>query len=238
MLRMFSIAFAIAIITSTSAEACRRCQTDAGVILDLPSCGFWQDKGQGDAATCEANRRGAEADTFDLCSAASRKRNVFIGGRKNDLLRIGKKGNSDWKVASLIRIQDGENYSCGGDVQSGDNFTAVMRGDNRDVLDIFQYQDSDNYTRITDRIHDGRGQRYVAGANYIARVYGNNGDIVKLYGFQSNGNIIQKARLIADGRGHGLTRLSDTDVGITYGKNKDIRVIPPALIIDRFDPVA
>ena len=143
---------------------------------------------------------------------------------KNDLLRIGKSGDFNWKNAFFVRIQDGNNYSCGGDVQSGDSFTAVMRGRNRDVLDIFQYQNSDKYTRITDRIHDGRGQRYVAGANYIARIYGNNGDIVKLYGFQSNGNIVQKARLIADGRGHGLTRLSDTDVGITYGRKKDIRV--------------
>ncbi|TCS46623.1 hypothetical protein EDD52_1672 [Primorskyibacter sedentarius] len=224
MFRKFYIAFTVAVVTATSAEACRRCQSDAGVILDLPSCGFWQDKGQGDTATCEANRRAAEADSFNLCGAASRQRNVFIGGRNNDLLRIGKKGDSNWKNAFFVRIQDGKNYSCGGDVQSGDTFTAVMRGRHRDVLDIFRYKGADSYIRITDRIHDGRGQRYVAGANYIARVYGNHGDIVKLYGFQSNGNIVQKARLIADGRGHGLTRLSETDVGITYGRNKDIRV--------------
>ena len=71
MLRMFYIAFAIAVVTSTSAEACRRCESDAGVILDLPSCGFWQDKGQGDAATCKSNHRASETDTFNLCGAAS-----------------------------------------------------------------------------------------------------------------------------------------------------------------------
>ena len=99
-----------------------------------------------------------------------------------------------------------------------------MRGRNRDVLDIFLYGPNSTYTRVIDRIHDGRGQQIVAGANYIARRYGNHGDIIKLYGIQSDGNILSAARLIADGKGHILTRLSNTDVGVTYGNNKDINV--------------
>lgn len=137
---------------------------------------------------------------------------------------LARRATTIGEMLFFVRIQDGRDYSCGGDVQSGDNSTAVMRGNHRDVLDIFLYQGTDNYKRITDRIHDGRGQTYVAGGNYIARVYRNNRDIVKLYGFQSNGSIIEKARLIADGRGHTLTRLSDTDVGVTYGRNNDIHV--------------
>jgi len=224
MLRTLALAMVIAVVTSTNASACRRCETDSGVIIDLPSCGFWKDHGSGDQATCDRNEAVMNADSFSLCGAASRNRNVFIGGRDNDLLRIGPKGDSNWKNAFFVRIQDGKNYSCGGDVQSGDNFTAVMRGRHRDVLDIFLYKEANTYSRITDRIHDGRGQRYVAGGNYIARIYGRHGDIVKLYGFQSNGNIVQKAQLIADGRGHILTRLSDTDVGVTYGRDKDIQL--------------
>lgn len=125
---------------------------------------------------------------------------------------------------AFFRIQDGDEYVCGRDVVSGQNFTALRYGNHRDLVDIFIHAGPNSFKRNTDRIQDGRGHGMAVGQNYVARLYGNHKDILKLYGIKADGTIVTKARLINDGRGHIMQRLSNTDVGLTYGRNKDINV--------------
>lgn len=175
------------------------------------------------SANAQAFRNGATNDPFWKCDTGGNRHEVWIGGENRDLIVLGELGSS---VSSgvLFRVQDGHGYVCGSDVVSGQNFTALRYGNRRDIVDIFIHSGSNRFQRNTDRIHDGRKHGMVVGQNYVARLYGNHKDILKLYGIKSDGTIVTKARFINDGREHILKWLSSTDVGLTYGRNKDINV--------------
>ncbi|UWQ31628.1 hypothetical protein K3555_13600 [Leisingera sp. M527] len=179
------------------------------------------------SALCDATdnilRWRATNDPFFQCTSGGSDHVAWLGGENLDLVALAKSFD-DFHQGSFYRVQDGEEYSCGRDFVSGRNFTALRYGRNRDILDIFIHNGNGEFSRHTDRIQDGRQHRVVVGQNFVARVYGRNRDIVKLYGITDDGSIISKARLIADGRGHILHVLSGSDVGVIYGRNKDIRV--------------
>lgn len=161
-------------------------------------------------------------DPFWKCKTGQSDHNAWIGGENRDLIVLGS--SDDINNGVFYRIQDGKEYSCGGDFGSGANFSALRYGRNRDIVDIFTHNGQGTWTRWTYRNQDGSNHDFVIGSNYVARLYGRNKDIIALYGIKAGEDIIAKARLIADGRGHILRKLSNTSVGLTYGRNKDINV--------------
>lgn len=226
---------------STALEAgrlgsCKRCVTNSGIEAHLwTNGGTFQfcegqnmnDGGDGNTTLCDAQagifRLRATNDPFWKCGTNASNHTIWIGGENADLIVVGKSAN-DINAGTFYRLQDGDEYRCGLDVASGSNFSVVKYGKNRDLLDIYVHDGNNGFARTTDNIFDGKWHAIEVGSNFVARLYGNNKDIIKLYGVRSNGKIEVKAAGIFDGRGHILHKLGPTMAGLTYGRNKDIRV--------------
>lgn len=174
-------------------------------------------------ATDNISRWQATNDPFFPCATGRSDHAAWLGGENLDLLVLAK-NLASFNKGVFYRIQDGEEYSCGGDFASGSNFSALRYGNHNDILDIYIHKGNGEFVRNIDRIQDGRQHKVVVGQNYVARIYGKNHDVIKLYGITAGGEIVSKARLVPDGRGHWIQRLSGTDVGVTWGQNKDINV--------------
>lgn len=162
-------------------------------------------------------------DPFWKCQTGTSDHTAWLGGENKDLVVLGLDA-SNINAGAFFRIQDGREYRCGIDFASGRNFSALRYGRKRDLLDIFTHDSKRTFTRTTYRIQDGAQHHVVFGDNYVARLYGRNKDILALYGITSKGEIVVKAHFVNDGRHHILEKLNGTDVGLTYGRKKDIRV--------------
>lgn len=174
-----------------------------------------------DAAEGIVRWRGTN-DPFWKCETRPANHHAWIGGENRDLVVISR--TTEINDGEFYRVQDGDEYSCGGDFSSEGNVSALRYGNNRDLLYIFHMDDQRTLRSWTHRIQDGAGHAVIVGSNFVARLYGRNKDILALYGLTANGDLVHKARFINDGRFHTLRRLSATDAGLTYGRNKDINV--------------
>lgn len=216
---------------------CKRCVTESGIVANIwtrgdPSLGFCQglnmsDGDRGDPLLCDAQagvyRFGSMNDPFFPCGINSSNHGAWIGGENDDLVVLSPDPD-DIGAGKLYRIEDGKGYRCGPDFVSGSNFSILKRGNYRDVVDLWVSDGSGSFRQETDRLQNGRYHALIAGQNYAAVLYGENKDILRIYGIRPNGTVDERANFINDGKQHTITKFSDTDFGITYGQNNDIRV--------------
>lgn len=241
--RFFLFAFlAIMVIAQGPAHAgklgvCKRCVTDSNIEAHLwtrgdGSLGFcsglnMNDGGDGDPLLCDAQagvvRFGQQNDPFWRCGINASSHGAWVGGENDDLVALSPEYDNI-RAGKIYRVQDGDGYRCGLDFVSGDNFSILKRGKNRDVIDLWVSDGQGGFRQDTDRLQDGKFHALIAGKNYAAVLYGQNKDILRIYGIRANGSVIEKAKLINDGREHTIHKLSDTDFGITYGQNDDVRL--------------
>ena len=216
---------------------CKRCVSESNIEAHLwtrgdGSLGFcsghnMNDGGDGDPRLCDVqagvSRFGPQNDPFWRCGINASSHGAWVGGENDDLVVLSPDSN-DIRGGTLYRIQDGDGYRCGPDFASGDNFSILKRGENRDVIDLWISDGQGGFRQETDRLQDGEFHALIAGQNYAAVLYGNNKDILRIYGISSDGAVIEKAQLIDNGQDHTIHKLSDTDFGITYGENNDVRL--------------
>lgn len=177
------------------------------------------------AARCDATAgimRWSNNDPFDpACSNGAGNHKFHLGGENLDLVVIVEEGGT-FRSGTFYRVQDGKDYSCGGDVAGGSNFSTLRYGRYRDLLDIFVVTES-GVKRNSYRIQDGRRHQVVSTPTSVGRLYGVNKDVITLYHVGSDGNItaLNSVR-IKDGRGYALHPLGN-DIGVVYGRNHDVR---------------
>lgn len=220
---------------------CKRCVTDSGIeahmwtrdhISTLGFCASFgmNDGGDGNPTSCDAQagivRWKGTNDPFSKCSTNASNHSAWIGGERDDLIVLSPDAsNLNDPKAEFFRVQDGDGYRCRLDFASGTNFSTLKYGENRDLINIY-IQGGDNVftLKIRDRLQNGKFHALEVGENFSAVLYGNNKDILRLYGIKPNGQIVVQAHFVNDGRNHILQKLSKTDAGLIYGRNKDIRV--------------
>jgi len=180
------------------------------------SANGWKDGGDGNPRLCDASagviRLGGQNDPFSPCGSLA-----WIGGEKNGLIAVGSA-----KTSQAFMIRDGENLNCGRDVKQSSNIVAVRHGRLRDIMRIYTRDKDGKYLEHIKNNRDGNNNEFQVGHRYVVRRTGRRGDLIWAYGVTDSGDIVEHYDPIRDGANYPLHILSETDFGVTFGRNHDL----------------